>query len=102
MVSVNQWYYDRMYIVQLTIYFLLNYSFLEQMIDIFPSLMLAIGMGIVAYLIGFLPAPTLPLLILQVIISAIVFIVGSRVFRLEPYIYLLGTIKSMINKEKKV
>lgn len=81
---------------------LLNYTFLEQMMDIFPSLMLAIGMGIVAYLIGFLPVPTLPLLILQVIISAIVFIVGSRVFKLEPYIYLLETIKSMIHKEKKV
>lgn len=81
---------------------LLNYSFLEQMKDIFPSILLATGMGVVVYFVGFLPVPTLPLLIIQVICGGVIYIAGSAVFRLEPYTYLLGIIKPMIQKRRKV
>lgn len=81
---------------------LLNYSFLEQMKDILPSIFLAVGMGVVVYFIGFLPAPTLPLLIIQVICGGVIYIVGSALLKLEPYIYLLGIIKPMIHKRSKV
>ena len=81
---------------------LLNYSFLEQMKDILPSIFLAVGMGVVVYLIGFLPAPTLPLLIIQVICGGVIYIVGSALLKLEPYEYLIGIIKPMIRKRGKV
>ena len=55
---------------------LLNYSFLEQMKDILPSIFLAVGMGVVVYLIGRLPVPTLPLLIIQVICGGVIYIMG--------------------------
>lgn len=80
---------------------LLNYSFLEQIKDIFSSILLAVGMGAVVYLIGFLPVPTLPLLLIQVVCGGVIYIVGSAVFRLEPYTYLLGIIKPMIQKRRK-
>lgn len=80
---------------------LLNYSFIEQMKDILPSILLAIGMGVVVYLIGFLPVPTLPLLLIQVICGGLIYILGSVSFKLEPYTYLLGIIMPIIQKRRK-
>lgn len=80
---------------------LLNYSFLEQMKDILPSILLAVGMGVIVYLIGFLPVPTLPLLIIQVICGGVIYIIDSAVLKLEPYVYLEGIIKPMIQKRRK-
>lgn len=81
---------------------LLDYSFLEQMRDIFPSIFLALGMGIVVYFIGFLPIPTLLLLFIQVICGGGIYVLGSVIFRLQPFLYLMGIIKPMIQKRRKV
>lgn len=81
---------------------LLNYSFIEQMKDILPSIFLAVGMGVVVYLMGFLPVPTLPLLIIQVICGGVIYIMGSALLKLEPYEYLVGIIKPMIQNRRKV
>ena len=80
---------------------LLSYSFLEQMKDILPSILSAIVMGVIVYLIGLLQIPTLPLLIIQVICGGVIYIVGAAVLRLEPFIYLFGIIKPMIQKRRK-
>lgn len=80
---------------------LLNYSFPEQMKDILPSILLATGMGVVVYLIGFLSISTLPLLLFQVVCGGLIYIAGSAALKLEPYMYLLGIIKPMIQKRRK-
>lgn len=77
---------------------LLKYSFLEQMKDILPSIFLAVGMGVAVYFIGFLPVPTLPLLIIQVVCGGVIYIVGSAVIRLEPYVYVKGIVLSFIRR----
>lgn len=81
---------------------LLNYSFLEQMKDILPSILLALGMGMLVYLVGFLSLPTLFLLLIQVICGGVFYIAGSACLKLEPYVYLQGIIKPMIQKRRKV
>lgn len=81
---------------------LLNYSFFEQIKDIFPSTLLAVGMGFVVYTLGFLDIPTLTLLVIQVICGGVFYIIGSAILKLEPYTYLLETIKPMIQKRRKV
>ncbi|MGN9105591.1 lipopolysaccharide biosynthesis protein [Oliverpabstia intestinalis] len=78
---------------------LLNYSFLEQMKDILPSIFLAVGMGVVVYLIGYLSIPTLPLLLIQVVCGGVIYIVGSAVFKLEPYVYVKGIALSFIRRK---
>lgn len=78
---------------------LLNYSFLEQMQDIFPSILLAIGMGIVVYLVGYLPIATLPLLLIQVVCGGVIYIVGSAVLKLEPYVYVKIIALSFIRRK---
>lgn len=80
---------------------LLNYSFIEQMKDILPSILLALGMGAVVYLVGLINLPTLPLLTIQVICGGAIYLLGSAIFKLEPFVYLLGIIKSMIQKRRK-
>ena len=78
---------------------LLDYSFLEQMKDIVPSILLAVGMGVAVYMIGFLPVPALPLLLIQVIFGGMIYIVGSAVFKLEPYVYVKGIVLSFIRRK---
>ena len=80
---------------------LLDYSFLEQMKDILPSILLAVGMGVAVYLIGLLPFPTLPLLLIQVVCGGLIYVAGSAIFKLEPFLYLIGIIKPMIQKRRK-
>ena len=80
---------------------LLDYSFLEQMKDILPSILLAIGMGVIVYFIGLLNIPTLPLLLIQVVCGGLIYVAGSAIFKLEPFAYLLGIIKPMIQKRRK-
>ena len=80
---------------------LLDYSFLEQMKDILPSILLAVGMGVAVNLIGFLPVRTLPLLLIQVICGSTFYIAGSATFKPEPYTYLLGIIMPIIQKRRK-
>lgn len=79
---------------------LLDYSFMEQMKDILPSILIAIVMGSAVYLIGFLPVPTLPLLLIQIISGGILYILGSAFFRLEPFLYLLRIIEPIIQKRR--
>ncbi|MGF0019622.1 lipopolysaccharide biosynthesis protein [Sporofaciens sp. SGI.106] len=81
---------------------LLDYSFIEQMKDILPSILLAVGMGVVVYFIGLLNLPTLPLLLIQVICGGVIYVAGSAIFKLEPFLYLIGIIKPMIQKRRKV
>lgn len=80
---------------------LLDYSFLEQMKDILPSILLAVGMGVAVYLIGLIPFPTLPLLLIQVACGGLIYVAGSAIFQLEPFLYLIGIIKPMIQKRRK-
>lgn len=77
---------------------LLNYSFLEQMKDILPSISLAIGMGIIVYFIGQFSIPTLPLLIIQVVSGGVIYVLGSAILKFEPYVYLKEIVFSFIRK----
>lgn len=79
---------------------LLNYSFLEQVKDIMPSILLAVGMGACVSAIGLINLPILPLLILQIICGGGVYILGSMLLRLEPFVYLIGIIKPILKRGK--
>lgn len=81
---------------------LLDYSFIEQMKDILPSILLAIGMGGVVFAIGLFNLPTLPLLLIQILSGGAIYVLGSAVFKLKPFTYLLGIIKPIIQKRRKL
>lgn len=78
---------------------LLDYSFLEQMKDILPSILLAVGMGIVVYFIGYLNISILPLLIMQVVCGGVIYVLGSEILKLEPYVYLKEIVFSFARRK---
>ena len=77
---------------------LLNYNYLEQLRDILPSIIIATGMGVCVYFIGFIPLPTVVTLMIQIIAGAAIYIGVSAVLKLEEFEYLLGMIKSFLKK----
>lgn len=78
---------------------LLDYSFIEQMKDILPSILLAVGMGIVVCFIGLFPIPTLPLLFIQVICGGVIYVLGSEIIKLEPYMYVKEIVFSFVRRK---
>lgn len=75
---------------------LLNYGYLEQLKDILPGILLAAFMGICVYpiqKIGFNDAITL---IIQVIMGGVIYIWGSKIFKLESFGYIWELVKPYI------
>ena len=77
---------------------LLGYGYLEQVRDFAPGILLAVGMGIGVYFIGFLPLPTIITLVIQIIAGAAIYIVASALLKLEEFEYLVGMIKTFLKK----
>ena len=77
---------------------LLNYNYLEQLRDILPSIIIAIGMGVCVYFIGFIPLLTVVTLMIQIIAGAAIYVGASALLKLEEFEYLLRMIKSFLRK----
>ena len=80
---------------------LLNYSYVEQLKDILPSILLAVGMGCVVSVFNLLNTPIILTLAIQVIIGGIVYIVGAKLFNLESFNYLFDIVKGLLKKKSK-
>lgn len=79
---------------------LLNYPYLEQIRDILPGILLAIGMGAVVYSVQFLHLNDWTTLLIQVPLGAALYVAGSKLFKLESYTYILGIVKDYLHKHK--
>lgn len=77
---------------------LLNYGYLEQVRDFAPGILLAVGMGICVYFVGYLPFPTIVTLLIQVVSGAIIYIGVSAILKLEEFEYLIGMGKSFLKR----
>ena len=98
---------------------LLNYSYLDQVKDMLPQILLSCAMGAIVYCVGFIPfgawvetwnagewvyswhvAEILQLL-LQVPLGAAIYIGGSKLFHIDSFDYMLDLIKGFFKKRKK-
>lgn len=79
---------------------LLKYSFKEQMIDILPSIALAVAMGIVVSFVDKLGFSSALTLLIQVPTGAIIYLIGSMLLHLDSFEYLLGIMKSFIHNKR--
>lgn len=77
---------------------LLNYSYCEQLKDILPSVILSLFMGICVFRIGLCNMSDWAALIVQIAAGVIIYIGGSKIFKIEPFEYLLGIVKKIILK----
>jgi O-antigen/teichoic acid export membrane protein len=80
---------------------LLNYSYIEQVKDMLPQICLSLFMGTIVYFIQFIKLSNVITLVLQIIIGACIYVLGSRVFHIDSYEYVSSTIKDMFKKSKK-
>ena len=80
---------------------LLGYGYVEQMKDILPSIALAAAMAAAVYPISLLNMPGLVILALQVAAGTVLYLLGSVVFRMEAFCYLLDLVKPYITKRKE-
>ena len=80
---------------------LLNYSYKEQWLDIMPSLLISLIMGLIVYLFNYLSIPAWQILILQIVSGSIIYIVLAKIFKVESFTYLVGTIKQLMKSRKE-
>lgn len=80
---------------------LMNYSYIEQLKDILPGILLAVFMGGCVWTITLFNLPPIITLIIQVPLGAIIYIGLSALLKLESFTYCLGIVKPMINKVLK-
>lgn len=75
---------------------LLNYRYLEQWKDIYPSLLLSLVMGVLVYSIKWLGLSVTLTLISQIFVGIILYFGMAWVFKLESFEYLVKTIKNLL------
>lgn len=80
---------------------LMNYSYLDQLKDVFPDLFLALFMGCCIYPVQWLGLSDFVTLLIQVLMGAVIYISGSKLLKLETFNYLWAMVKPMIFKVLK-
>ena len=80
---------------------LLGYSYLEQLKDIFPNIILAVVMGILILPISAIRLSPIITLLMQVTLGVAIYLVGSIVTKNESFKYLFGIVSSMFKKVRK-
>jgi len=79
----------------------INYSSIDQLKDIIPSFLLAAGMAIVVFTIGyFLKTPYMVTLFLQIIIGAIIVFSICELMKLNDYLYMKQIVLESVYKRK--
>ncbi len=82
---------------------LLDYRYSEQFKDMLPQILLSLTMGAIVYCVSFLHLSDIATLCIQVPLGAAVYCLGSWLFKLESFEYVLTMLKNFINrKEDKV
>lgn len=73
---------------------LLNYSYFEQIHDIVPYILLSVIMALTVYPITFLNLNDITILAVQIILGVLIYVVGSIMFKLESFQYMLDILKN--------
>lgn len=74
--------------------YLLKYSYIDQIKDILPNIVMALIMGVFVYFINYLNLSILVSLILQIVLGGIIYMVLSIFTRNDSFSYLINVLKS--------
>lgn len=78
---------------------LLEYSYADQIKDMLPSILLSVFMGACVLCVQFIGLNDILTLLIQVPLGALIYVVGSVVFRLDSFTYLFGIVKKHFKKK---
>ena len=79
---------------------LLNYTYLEQLKDIIPNILTALLMGFFVWAVTLLHLPTIIEVFIQIISGAVIYIISSKLFKIDSYEYVKQMLKSLIYRTK--
>jgi O-antigen/teichoic acid export membrane protein len=80
---------------------LMNYSYLEQLKDMLPQIGLSLAMGIIVYCVQFIGLNDIITLLFQILIGALLYWSGSKLFHIDSYEYLISTIKGLMKRRQE-
>ncbi len=80
---------------------LLNYAYIEQFKDILPNIMLAAAMGLMVYAVEFIGLNKWLTLAIQVPLGVVIYVAGSKLFKLDSFDYLLDMIRKFLHHSRK-
>ena len=80
---------------------LLGYSYFEQIKDMLPQIFLSVVMGAAVYALKLFDFSSVVTLCIQIPLGVIIYVLGSVVFRIESFNYILSTAKSMLRRKSK-
>ena len=74
--------------------YLLKYSYIDQIKDILPNIVMALIMGGFVYFISYLNLPILVSLVVQILSGGIIYLILSILTKKDSFIYLINILKS--------
>lgn len=80
---------------------LLGYSYIDQVKDMLPQIGLSLVMGAIVYCIQFIGLNNILTLTIQILVGIIVYIIGSKLLKIDSFEYLISTVKDLFNKRKE-
>ena len=78
---------------------LLNYRYPEQLLDILPTLLLAVFTGFCMWLVGLFHLPDLVTLVIQIPLGLAVYLTGSALLKLDTFEFLWNVVKPKLQKK---
>ena len=78
---------------------LLNYSYLRQLADLLPTILLAAAMGACVYPVSLLGLSDIVTLVIQVPLGVLVYVLGSTLLRIDSFEYLMSIVKKLVRRE---
>lgn len=79
---------------------LLGYSYGQQILDMLPQIVLSCVMGAAVFCIQFIGLNDILTLLIQVPLGALIYIVGSYVFKIDSFSYVLNMLKGFLKRKK--
>ncbi len=80
---------------------LLGYRYIDQIRDMLPQILLSLGMGLIVYCVTFLGLSDIWTLVIQVPLGVAIYVIGSKVFKIDSYNFVLGIIRSYFGRKEK-
>ncbi len=77
-----------------------NYGYKEQIIDLIPTIIGCAIMGLIVFLLGYLPLKKELLLLIQILVGILIYIGYSVLFKLSEYSFIMQFFKKIFVKNK--
>ena len=79
-----------------------RYTYMEQIQDVLPSLVLSVIMGGVIYGLSFLLSDKMLLFVVQIGIGALIYTIGSTIFKMNGVVFIFGKMSRKLPRVRLV